>query len=244
MGESDRPEAPDTGGIEGPLAKLAADVPAHRHVLAWLRNSFLTGLIIVGPLTITLTIVWWVVNYVDSWVKPVTPDFYRWLRNAFPEGMLPPEMTFPGVGILFAAVGLTLIGALAANLLGRTLVSYSELFVGRLPVVRSVYKPVKQIFETVLRKGDSNFRRAGLIEFPCKGTYALVFVSGATQGEIPKRVPPGDELITVFMPSCPPTSGFLMFVRRSDLILLDMSVEAAAKMVLSAGIVTPEHPQG
>jgi uncharacterized membrane protein len=92
----------------------------------------------------------------------------------------------------------------------------------------------------VFKQGNSNFRRAGLIEFPRKGVYSLVFVSSDTLGEIPTKLPPGEEFVTVFMPSCPPTSGFLMFVRRSELIVLDMTVEAAAKMVLSAGIVTPE----
>ena len=228
------------GPPDAQIADFGANEPRPLRIVARLRNYFLTGLIIAGPLTVTLSIVWWFVNLVDSWVKPVMPDLYAWLRAIIPSSYWPTSVSVPGVGLVFAIAGLTLIGALAANLLGRTALSYAEFALGGLPVVRSVYKPVKQIFETVFKQGNSNFRKAGLIEFPRKGAYALVFVAGDTHGEIPVRLPPGEEFVTVFMPSCPPTSGFLMFVRRSELIVLDMTVEAAAKMVLSAGIVTPE----
>jgi len=230
---------PDEKQPEKPAAFGIAE-PQSRHVVARLRNYFLTGLIIAGPLAVTLWIVWSLVNWIDSWVKPVMPDFYAWLRAIIPSQAWPAGVSVPGVGLVFAIAGLTLIGALAANLLGRTMLSYAEFALSGLPVVRSVYKPVKQIFETVFKQGNSNFRKAGLIEFPRKGIYSLVFVASETHGEIPTRLPPGEEFVTVFMPSCPPTSGFLMFVRRSELIVLDMTVEAAAKMVLSAGIVTPE----
>jgi uncharacterized membrane protein len=237
-------QRPGTGGAgrdtRSSKLDLSHDDASPIRMMSRLRNYFLTGLIIAGPLAVTLSIVWWCINLVDGWVKPVVPDIYTWLRAIVPGSYLPTSTTLPGVGLLTAVIGLTVIGALAANLLGRTLLSYAEFFVGGIPVLRSVYKPVKQIFETVLKKGDSNFRKAGLIEFPRKGVYSLVFVSGEARGEIPVKLPPGEELITVFMPSCPPTSGFLMFVRRSELIVLDMSVEEAAKMVLSAGIVSPE----
>ena len=232
---------PDQERSARAVAQFGEDEPRPLHVMARLRNYFLTGLIIVGPVAVTLWIVWWFVNLVDSWVKPVMPDFYAWLRAIIPSAYWPTGVSVPGIGLLFAVAGLTVIGALAANLLGRTMLSFAEFFVGGLPFVRSVYKPVKQIFETVLSQGNSNFRRAGLIEFPRKGVYSLVFVSSDTHGEIPTKLPLGEQFVTVFMPSCPPTSGFLMFVRKSELIVLDMTVEAAAKMVLSAGIVTPEY---
>ena len=228
------------GVPSGQIAKFGGEEPRPLRLIARLRNYFLTGLIIAGPLAVTLYIVWSFVNLIDSWVKPVMPDLYAWLRAVVPSLYWPTGVSVPGVGLVFAVAGLTLIGALAANLFGRTMLSYAEFFLGGLPVVRNVYKPVKQIFETVFAKGNSNFRRAGLIEFPRPGVYALVFVASGTQGEIPTKLPAGEAFVTVFMPSCPPTSGFLMFVRRSELIVLDMTVEAAAKMVLSAGIVTPE----
>ncbi len=236
--DEQRPSSGSTG--RGALTDLAGGDPSPIRMMSRLRNYFLTGLIIAGPLAVTLSIVWWSINTVDGWVKPIVPDIYAWLRAIVPGSYLPTGTSLPGVGLLTAVIGLTVIGALAANLLGRTLLSYAEFALGGIPVLRSVYKPVKQIFETVLKKGDSNFRKAGLIEFPRKGVYSLVFVSSDTRGEIPTKLPPGEEFITVFMPSCPPTSGFLMFVRRSELIVLDMSVEEAAKMVLSAGIVSPE----
>jgi uncharacterized membrane protein len=240
MTAEDKRPATRAGISAGQIADFGKEPAQPRHVIARLRNYFLTGLIIAGPLAVTLYIVWSLINWIDSWVKPVMPDFYAWLRAIIPSQYWPTGVSVPGVGLLFAVFGLTLIGALAANLLGRTMLSYAEFALGGLPVVRSVYKPVKQIFETVFKQGNSNFRRAGLIEFPRKGVYSLVFVSSDTLGEIPTKLPPGEEFVTVFMPSCPPTSGFLMFVRRSELIVLDMTVEAAAKMVLSAGIVTPE----
>ena len=237
-------QRPPSGGSSrdgrGGRTDLASDDSRPIRLMSRLRNYFLTGLIIAGPLAVTLSIVWWCINLVDGWVKPLVPDIYAWLHSLLPGSYLPTGTSLPGVGLLTAVVGLTVIGALAANLLGRTLLSYAEFFVGGIPILRSVYKPVKQIFETVLKKGDSNFRKAGLIEFPRPGVYSLVFVSSDTRGEIPAKLPPGEEFVTVFMPSCPPTSGFLMFVRRSELIVLDMSVEEAAKMVLSAGIVSPE----
>jgi len=240
--DEQRPSSGGAGreGRSSPIAEFGADAARPIRLMSRLRNYFLTGLIIAGPLAVTLSIVWWCVNLVDGWVKPIVPDIYAWLRAIVPGSYLPSNNSLPGVGLLTAVIGLTVIGALAANLLGRTLLSYAEFFVGGIPVLRSVYKPVKQIFETVLSKGDSNFRRAGLIEFPRKGVYSLVFVSSDTRGEIPHKLPPGEEFVTVFMPSCPPTSGFLMFVRRSELIVLEMTVEEAAKMVLSAGIVAPE----
>ena len=231
----------------------AADEPPRVSFGARLRNYFLTGLIVVGPVTVTIYIVYWFVNWVDGWVKPLMPSFSRffpdwpawqsWFEKVIPRGWVPdfPGMQVPGVGLIFAIFGLTLIGALAANLFGRTLVSYTEGFVSRMPIVRSVYKPVKQIFETVLSQGNSSFRRAGLIEFPRRGSYAIAFVSSEANGEIADKLPGGHDMLTVFLPATPPTSGYLMFMPRSEVIILDMSVEDAAKLVLSAGLVTPEY---
>ncbi len=149
------------------LRMTRASTACKRHGFgARLRNYFLTGIIVVGPVTVTVYIVWWFINWVDGWVRPfmpdlsgLVPDWQAWVHRLWPNLVLPETMnvTIPGLGLVFAIIGLTIIGALAANLLGRTLVSYTELFVGRLPIVRSVYKPVKQIFETVLSQGELEF---------------------------------------------------------------------------------------
>ncbi|MEE9587441.1 MAG: DUF502 domain-containing protein [Hyphomicrobiaceae bacterium] len=206
------------------------------HVGARLRNYFLTGLIIVGPVSITLYIVWWFINVIDAWVKPLVPDIYN------PDTYLP--FSLPGVGLIFATFILMVIGALAANLFGRTLISYSEMMLGRMPVVRNVYRALKQIFETVLSQSSTSFQKVGIIEWPREGLYAIVFISTETKGEIAHKWEGETELLSVFLPTTPnPTSGYLLFVPRGDIIELDMSVEDAAKMVISAGLVTPAHQE-
>jgi len=206
---------------------------------ARLRNYFLTGLVIAAPLSITVYITWGFINIVDEWIKPWVPDIYN------PETYLPFDV--PGVGLVFVLVGLTILGALAANLFGRTLVDMGEQLLGRMPVVRNLYSALKQIFETVISQSNTSFREVGLIEYPRKGLYAIVFVSTDAKGEILYRLDEGDEdeIISVFLPTTPnPTSGFLLFLPRKDMISLDMSVEEAAKLVISAGLVTPEYVAG
>jgi uncharacterized membrane protein len=199
------------------------------------RNAFLTGLVIVGPVTITLWIMWGVIHWVDAWIKPLLPTTFN------PDTYLP--FPLPGLGLVVAIAGLTVIGALAANLLGRTLVSSGELMLSRTPIVRNVYGALKQIFESVISAAGPNqsFQKVGMIEFPSKEIWSLVFVTGETTGEI-KDISPGGEsdLLTVFMPTgiVPPT-GFICFVPRSNVVFLSMTVEEAAKIILSGGIVMP-----
>ena len=134
---------------------------------------------------------------------------------------------------------LTLLGALTANFFGRTLLGYGERVVGRMPVVRNIYKALKQIFETVATQSAGSFRQAGLIEYPRKGIWSICFITAKTNGEVQGRSK--KDLASVFVPTTPnPTSGFLLFLPRADIILLDMSVEEAAKLVISAGMVVPE----
>lgn len=202
---------------------------------ARLRNYFLTGLVIVGPVSITLYIVWWFIGLIDSWVKPWLPDRY------LPDAFLP--FSVPGIGLVIAVIALIAVGALTANLFGRTLINWGERILGRMPVVRSVYRGLKQIFETVLSQSSASFKQVGLIEYPRRGIYCLVFVSTETRGEIRDKMDDGNGLLSVFLPTTPnPTSGFLLFVPRKDVRILDMTVEDAAKLVISAGLVVPEHP--
>jgi uncharacterized membrane protein len=208
--------------------------PGSSHIGARLRGYFLTGLIVVGPVAITIYVVWWFINLVDAWVKPIIP------REYLPEHYLP--FSVPGVGLIVGIVGLMVVGALTANLFGRTIVSYGEMMLDRMPVVRGVYRLLKQIFETVFSKTGHSFKRVGLIEFPRRGLYALVFVSGDPPAEIMDKVGNGEGLMTVFMPNAPnPTTGFVVFMPAKDVILLDMAIEDGAKMVVSAGLVAPQQ---
>ncbi|PHR24869.1 MAG: hypothetical protein COA37_03745 [Hoeflea sp.] len=200
-----------------------------------LRNYFLTGLIIVAPLAITAYLTWTFIGWVDSWVKPYIPQIYN------PDNYLP--FAVPGFGLLTALFLITMIGFLTANLVGRSIIGFGESLLDRMPLVRSLYKGLKQIFQTVLAEQSGSFKQAALIEYPRRGLWSIVFIATDTRGEVNARLPE-DESISVFLPTTPnPTSGFLLFVPRKDVIILDMSVEEAAKMVISAGLVSPDFPQ-
>jgi uncharacterized membrane protein len=224
--------------LQARLAHLGLSQHPHEaRAGARLRNYFLTGLVVAGPVTITLYIAWWFINVVDAWVKPFLPRIYN------PDTYLPFSM--PGIGLVFAIIMLTVIGALAANLLGRTIISSGELFLERMPIVRNVYQALKQIFVSVVSAAGPGtpFQKVALIEFPSKGIWSLVYVTGEAAGEIKEARPGGeDDLMTVFMPTgiVPPT-GFVCLVPRRDVIFLKMSVEDAAKIVISAGMVMPEY---
>jgi len=215
------------------LGMFGALEPTSSHFLARLRGYFLTGLIIVGPVAITIYVVWWFINLVDGWVKPLIPQSY------LPDNFLP--FNIPGAGLIVGIFALMLVGALAANLFGRTIVSYGEMMLDRMPVVRGVYRLLKQIFTTVFSKTGTGFKRVGLIEFPRRGVYAVVFVSGEPPSEVKSKLGNG-ELMTVFMPNAPnPTTGFVLFMPAKDVILLDMAIDDGAKLVISAGLVAPSQ---
>lgn len=220
---------------DDPLRRLAQpDASEGSHLMARLRNYFLTGLVVAGPIAITIYVVRWVVTSIDEWVKPLVPSFYN------PDNYLPFHL--PGMGLLFSIIALTLFGALAANLIGRTLVSYSELMVGRMPVVRNVYRGLKQIFETVLTQQGGTFKQVALIEFPGPGLWSVVFVAADAKGEIQEKLGrDGKQMVGVFLPTVPPTTGYVVYMDKNDIHILDMSVEDAAKLLLSAGLVMPEY---
>jgi uncharacterized membrane protein len=218
------------------LALLAGE-PTHTLRLgARLRGYFLTGLIVVGPMAITLYVVWWFINLVDAWVKPLIPTAY------LPETYLP--FNVPGVGLIVGVLGVMAMGALTANLFGRTLVSQGEMMLDRMPVVRGVYRLFKQIFQTVFSKSGTSFKRVGLIEFPRRGLHCIVFLAGDPPVEVDDKIGAGNPLITAFMPNGPnPTTGFIVFVPASEVIPLELAVEDAVKLIVSAGLVGPDQQQ-
>ena len=230
-----KPEiAEEEAGLKAELAKLAIDETPEIHLGARLRNYFVTGLVVVGPVGITLYIAWNFITMVDAWVKPYVPRIYN------PDYYLP--FPIPGVGLLFAVVLLTIIGALAGKLLGRSLISAGELMLGRTPIVRNVYRGLKQIFESVVTASSpsQSFQKVALMEFPSKGIWSIVFVTGEASGEISKELP-GHDLISVFMPTgMLPPSGFVCFVPRKSVLPVRMTFEDAAKIIISAGMVNPE----
>jgi uncharacterized membrane protein len=203
----------------------------HSGLVSRLRNYFLTGLVLVGPAYITISLTWWFINWVDDLVRPFIPVAYR------PETYLPVKVS--GIGLIIVLVTLTLLGFLTANFVGRKLVEAGENILNRMPVVRPVYKSLKQIFETLFAKGGSSFRRVGLVEFPSPGMWSLVFLSNPASADIAAKLPE-TEHVAAFMPCTPnPTTGFFFYVPRRDIIDLDITVEAAMTLLMSAGMVQP-----
>jgi uncharacterized membrane protein len=223
----------DTGP---PLGGEAAAPRVRTSARTRLRNYFLTGVIVAGPLTITLYITWWFITLIDGWVKPFVPTRY------LPEAYLP--FTIPGFGLVIAFTALTMLGFLTANLVGRSMVEFGEVILNRMPVVRGIYKGIKQVFETIFSTTGTSFRTVGLVQFPVKGTWSVVFISNPAGIEINESIPGGDEHIGVFLPCTPnPTTGFFFYLPRRDVIELTMSVDDAAKLVMSAGVIQPDETQ-
>lgn len=200
-----------------------------------LRNYFLAGIIILAPVAITIWIVWSFLQWADSWVKPYIPARYD------PEQYF--DIAIPGFGLLIAVIVITLIGFLGSNLIGQWIVGFGESILNRMPVVRPVYRSIKQVLESVFKEQSNSFKKVGLIEFPSAGMWALVFVSSEAKGELAARFNEmGQEMVAVFLPPTPvPTAGFLLFVPREKIVMLDMTPDDAAKLLISGGIVSPEY---
>jgi uncharacterized membrane protein len=218
-----------SGGLP---AGTANKYPAGRSGLAGrIRNYFLTGLVVAGPVAVTLWLVWWFVTWVDNLVRPVIPLAYR------PETYLP--INIPGFGLIIAFVALTLLGFLTANLVGSSVVSFGEGVLNRMPIVRPIYRTTKQIFQTLFSSSESSFRRVGLVEFPAPGMWSLVFLTQPPSPPIAAHLPQ-TEHISAFLPCTPnPTTGFFFYVPRADVIDLDITVEQAMSLLISAGIIQP-----
>jgi uncharacterized membrane protein len=194
------------------------------------RSHFLTGLVVIAPLYLTVWLIWSFVSIIDYKVERLLPGEYE----------LAQYINFPGYGVAIFVLFTALVGALAKNLFARQLIGWGERLLDQLPIVRSIYNGIKQIAETVLVQSKSSFDRACLVEYPRKGIWAVAFISTEAKGEVLSKS--GEDLISVFLPTTPnPTSGFLLFVPRGDVIELDMTVEEAAKLVISAGLVSPEE---
>jgi uncharacterized membrane protein len=222
--------SPDNSPPIPPPDEPSADGP--RGLMARFRNYFLTGLIVTGPVAITLYLTWWFVTWVDGLVRPFVPTAYR------PETYLP--FGVPGSGLVVAVVALTLLGFLTANLIGRTLVDLGERLLGRIPAVRAIYRGLKQVFETLFSGNGSSFRRVGLVEFPSPGMWSIVLISQSPSANIAASLPGQEEHISVFLPCSPnPTTGFFFYVPKSKIIEVDLSTEDAATLIMSAGVVQP-----
>ncbi len=203
------------------------------------RANFLTGLVVISPIALTLWLIWTVTGWIDGWVLPFIPFRYQPDQLVQTYFGVDSPIDLRGVGVIFFLIFTVFVGWIAKGIMGRSLLSWAERLVDRTPVVRSVYNGLKQVAETVFNQTEAKFDKACLIEYPRPGIWAIGFVSTIAKGEILARLP-DDEVMTVFLPTTPnPTSGFLLYVPKRDVTFLDMSVEDAAKLVISAGLVYP-----
>ncbi|WP_104020475.1 DUF502 domain-containing protein [Roseovarius nitratireducens] len=203
--------------------------------LVGLRASFLTGIVVIAPVGLTLWLIWTVAGWVDGMVLPLIPAGYQ------PEQYI--GINLRGIGVIIFLIFTIVVGWIAKGLIGRSMIGFAESLVNRMPVVRSIYSGVKQIAETVFAQSDRSFEKACLVQYPRKDIWAIGFISTEARGEVNAKAETGSNLLSVFVPTTPnPTSGFLLFFPREDVIELDMSIEDAAKLVISAGLVyPPEH---
>ena len=200
------------------------------NLVARLRAYLFAGIIVTAPISITLLIVWDVVDYFDVTVATLIPARYN------PETYMP--FSLPGIGFLMALGFVILVGWFAAGFVGRTVMRGGESLLDRTPVVRAIYGTLKQIFETLFTQSNRAFREVVLVQFPRPGMWALGLVTGRTSPEL--RPDGVDDLVNVLVPMSPfPSSGFLLFVPDSEVIHLDMTVEQGMKVILSGGIVAP-----
>jgi uncharacterized membrane protein len=195
------------------------------NLLTWLRNSFLAGVAVVLPFVVTVSLIWVVVTFIDTRVEPLIPAELAFLKN------------FPGGGVLIAVLALTLVGALAGNLVGRWIVEGADRGIANLPLVRSIYGGAKQVFKQVAAPERTSFKQAVLVEFPMPGSYALGFITNEDTSEV-ARDTGHDDLVAVYVPQAPiPTSGFLLYLPRTALTPLALPPEEALKRVISLGII-------
>lgn len=210
------------------------EIKAQSSIFGKLRAYFFTGLVITAPIAITIWATYWFVTLFDAWIKPFLPASYN------PDTYLPIKV--PGFGLVFALIAITLIGFMAANLAGRTMIAIWDKILNAMPVVRSIYKGSKQIFETLFAQKGASFRYVCLVEWPRRGTWSLAFISREIDGE-QIGLEAGRPMYAVYMSTTPnPTSGYVFFVDVAEVKIIDMSVEDGLKLVISMGLVFPDRP--
>ena len=202
-------------------------------ILTKFRRFFLTGLLVTAPIIITIYVTWLVITFIDIKVANLLPEYLDF-RKALPYQV-------PGIGLLIVIFVITFIGAITPGLIGRNLLKLGEMILFKTPVIRTIYSSIKQIMETVMSTNSKSFKEVVLVEYPRKDIWVIAFVTSSVKGEIDNKIKKSD-LVSIFVPTTPnPTSGFLLFVAKKDLIYLDMPVEQAVKLIISGGIVSPKQ---
>ncbi|MBX9836322.1 MAG: DUF502 domain-containing protein [Burkholderiaceae bacterium] len=196
------------------------------------RKWLFTGLLVIVPGAITLSVLNWIVGLLDQTLL-ILPSAWH------PDKLL--GFHIPGFGVLLTALILLAVGATASNFAGRKLVQWSDALVSRIPVVRSIYSSVKQVSDTLFSESGNAFRTAVLVQWPREGVWTVAFVTGAPSGEVAAYL--RDEFVSVYVPTTPnPTGGYFVMVRKNDCVELEMSVDAALRYIVSMGVVAPSDP--
>lgn len=216
--------------------------PPKRGLFGRARGNFLTGLVVIAPVGLTIWLIWSVVGWIDGFVLPLVPVNYhpdRLIQDLL--GLDPTvQINVRGIGVVIFLLFTVLVGWAAKGLIGRSFIRFAESLVERTPVVRSIYSGIKQISETIFAQSETSFEKACLIQYPRKGIWAIGFISTEAKGEVAEKSDNSGDVMSIFLPTTPnPTSGFLLFLPKRDVIELDMSVEDSAKLVISAGLVYP-----
>ena len=192
-----------------------------------ISNNFFKGILISAPIIITFYIAWGLIKFFDNQVSPLL-------------GTFPYEI--PGFGLITVFIFFAIIGFITTGLFGRIFSSFFEKVLSRMPILRNIYSGLKQLFEAILSKKTNSFREVILLEYPREGVWAMGFLTGNTKGEVNRKTK--NEMVNIFLPTTPnPTSGFLLFVPKKDIIRLTMTVEEGIKMIISAGMLTPSENQ-
>ena len=192
-----------------------------------ISNNFFKGILISAPIIITLYIAWGLIKFFDRKASP--------LLGTFP-------FEIPGFGLITVFIFFAIIGFITTGLLGRIFSSFIEKVLSKMPVLRNIYSGLKQLFEAILAKKSNSFREVVLLEYPREGIWAMAFLTGDTKGEVNRKTK--NQMVNIFLPTTPnPTSGFLLFVPKKDILRLTMTVEEGIKMIISAGMLTPSENQ-
>ena len=224
---------PNDQMVEHSVKRAKRGKGSNFRLLRWARNRFFTGVIVAIPIAATFLAVSWVVSKIDANVFRIIP------ASLNPETYL--GFAVPGLGLVISVILLFLLGIIASNFIGKSLIKSGENLLARVPVVSPIYNSLKQIVQTVAAQKDRAFRDVCLIEYPKKDVWAIGFVTADLSGEAAKVL--GDDMVCVFVPTTPnPTSGFLLFVQKDNIQILDMTPEEGAKMIISGGMLSGSEP--
>ena len=208
--------------------------PVKQGVFSWLRERFVAGMLIALPVVATFIILEFLIKLIDSRVVPLLPAALR------PETYL--DYAVPGFGLIILILFLTLLGSVATNFLGNYFVSLTDRVLTRVPVVRSVYSVFKQIRDVFQSNTGGQYKEVVMVQYPRAGSWVIGFIAGAAKGEMRHKL--GADFIGVFVPTTPnPTSGFLLYLKTSEVVKMDMTVEEGAKVIFSGGLVVPDFPE-